>query len=146
MLVVSCFVCLFLWVTEQRDRCSRPEVFCKKGVLRNFAKFTGLRSQACNFIKIETLAQVFSSEFCEISKNTSCYRTPAVAASTEVCLQPSKFKMELFAKIVNDWKSLTIFANLYLRCLTGLWKRLCCRQGKLLARICYMLKYITSLK
>ena len=21
--------------------CSRPEVFCKKGVLRNFAKFTG---------------------------------------------------------------------------------------------------------
>ena len=44
----------------------------KKGVLRNFAKFTGkhLRqglffdkvagSQACNFIKKETLAQVFS--------------------------------------------------------------------------------------
>ena len=25
---------------------------------------------ACNFIKKETLAQVFSSEFCEISKNT----------------------------------------------------------------------------
>ena len=28
-------------------------------------------SEACNFIKREeTLAQVFSSEFCEISKNT----------------------------------------------------------------------------
>ena len=27
--------------------------------------------QACNFIKIETLAHVFSNEFCEISKNTS---------------------------------------------------------------------------
>ena len=26
--------------------------------------------QACNFIKKETLAQVFSCEFCEISKNT----------------------------------------------------------------------------
>ena len=26
--------------------------------------------EACNFIKKETLAQVFSSEFCEISKNT----------------------------------------------------------------------------
>ena len=38
----------------------------KKGVLRNFAKFPG----ACNFIKKEALAQVFSSEFCEISKNT----------------------------------------------------------------------------
>ena len=50
-----------------------------KGVLRNFAKFTGkhlckslflLQPQACNFIKKETLAQVFSCEFCEISKNT----------------------------------------------------------------------------
>ena len=29
--------------------------------------FAGL---ACNFIKKETLAQVFSCEFCEISKNT----------------------------------------------------------------------------
>ena len=26
--------------------------------------------QACNFIKKETLAQAFSCEFCEISKNT----------------------------------------------------------------------------
>ena len=37
-------------------------------------------AQASNFIKKETLAQVFSCEFCEISKNTS-YRTPPVAAS-----------------------------------------------------------------
>ena len=37
--------------------------------------------QACNFIKKETLAQVFSCEFCEISKNTFFYRTPLVAAS-----------------------------------------------------------------
>ena len=27
-------------------------------------------AKACNFVKKETLAQVFSSEFCEISKNT----------------------------------------------------------------------------
>ena len=41
-------------------RSSRPEVFCKKGVLRNFAKFTG-----------KHLCQVFEAcEFCEISKNT----------------------------------------------------------------------------
>ena len=38
-------------------------------------------SQAFNFIKIEILAQVFSSEFCEISKNVFSYRTPPVAAS-----------------------------------------------------------------
>ena len=29
-----------------------------------------MRPQACNFIKKETLAQVFSCEFCEIFKNT----------------------------------------------------------------------------
>ena len=32
-------------------------------------------------LKRETLAQVFSCEFCKISKNTFCYRTPLVAAS-----------------------------------------------------------------
>ena len=36
---------------------------------------------ACNFIKKETLAQVFSCEFCEVSKNTFFYRIPLVAAS-----------------------------------------------------------------
>ena len=53
------------------DRNSRPEVFCKKCVLRDFAKFTGKHLyqrlffnkvaglEACNFIKKETLAQVF---------------------------------------------------------------------------------------
>ena len=62
-------------------RSSRPEVFCKKVVLKNFGKFTGKRlcqslyfdkvaGQASNFIKIETLAQVFSCEFSKISKNT----------------------------------------------------------------------------
>ena len=39
------------------------------------------RSEACNFIKKDTLAQVFSCEFCEIYKNTFYYRTPLVAAS-----------------------------------------------------------------
>ena len=44
----------------------------KKGALRNITKFTGkhLWSEASNFIKKETLAQVFSCEFYEISKNT----------------------------------------------------------------------------
>ena len=73
----------------------RPEEFCKKTVLRNFANFTGkhlrqslifnkvagLRHKICNFIKKETLTQVFSCEFCEISKNTVSYRTPLVVAS-----------------------------------------------------------------
>ena len=63
----------------ENEQCgsSHPEVFCRKGVLRNFAKFTGkhlcqslffnkvtgLRPEACNFIKKETLVQVFPVEF-----------------------------------------------------------------------------------
>ena len=55
---------------------------CEKGVPRNFTKFTGkhLRPQACNFIKKQTLAQVFSCEFCEISRNNFLKRTSLVAA------------------------------------------------------------------
>ena len=40
-----------------------------------------IRSEACNFIKKETLAQLFSCEFCEFFKNTFFYRTALVAAS-----------------------------------------------------------------
>ena len=75
-------------------RCSRPEVFLKKEFLeipQNSQENTctrvsfliKLQASACNFIKIETLAQVFSCEFCEISKNTFSYRTPSVAASVK---------------------------------------------------------------
>ena len=40
------------------------------------------RPEACIFIKKETLAQVFSCEFCKIYKNTFYYRTPLVVASS----------------------------------------------------------------
>ena len=40
-----------------------------------------LRSQVCNFIRKETLAQVFSCEIYEIFKNTFTYRTSQMAAS-----------------------------------------------------------------
>ena len=40
-----------------------------------------LQPQTCNFIKKETLAQVFSCEFWEICKNALSYRTPSMAAS-----------------------------------------------------------------
>ena len=82
------------------------EVFCKKSVLKNFAKFTGkhlcqsillIKLQASELTKKQQnnvvllfllltlkpatllkkrLAQVFSCEFCEFSKNTFFYRTP----------------------------------------------------------------------
>ena len=64
------------WYKNQSSKSSRPEVFCKKGVLRNFAEFTEkhlcqsfffnkVAGRVCNFIKKETVAHVFS---CEISK------------------------------------------------------------------------------
>ena len=45
-------------------------MFCKKDVLKEFTKFTRkpFVPEACNFIKKETLAQVFSCEFCEFLK------------------------------------------------------------------------------
>ena len=60
-------------------RSSHRKCSVKKGVLKNFAKFTGkhlcqslflIKLYACNFIKKESLAQIFSYEFCEMSKNT----------------------------------------------------------------------------
>ena len=78
-----------------KGRSSRPEVFCKKGIIKNFTKFTGkhlcqrlffnkvagLRPGTCNFIKKKTLAQVFYCQFCEIFKNAFFYRTPPVTAT-----------------------------------------------------------------
>ena len=45
-------------------RCSLKKVFLE--ISQIFEKI----SSACNFIKKETLAQVFSCEFCKISENT----------------------------------------------------------------------------
>ena len=68
-------------ITCKKIQKQPQDVFCKKSFLRNFAKCTGkhlcqdlffnkVAGAACNFIKKETLAQVFSCEFCETSKNT----------------------------------------------------------------------------
>ena len=56
-----------------------PSLFCKKGALTNFAKFTRIyayarvlylmKPQSLTLSKKEILAQMFSREFCEISHN-----------------------------------------------------------------------------
>ena len=71
------------------QRCSVKKMFCKEEIPQNLQKNTCARVSfliklyklLINFIKKETLAQVFSCEFCEISKNTFSYRTPPAAAS-----------------------------------------------------------------
>ena len=64
-----------------KGRSSHQRCSIRKSVLKNFTKFTGkqlcwnlfsnkVAGSACNVIKKETLPLVFSSEFCEIFKNT----------------------------------------------------------------------------
>ena len=53
------------------DRSSHRKCSVKKSVLTNFAKFTGKHlCRSLFFNKKDTLAQVFSYEFCKISKDT----------------------------------------------------------------------------
>ena len=60
-------------------RSSRQEVFCEKGVLKNFTNSQENTCARVSFlIKKETLAQVFPYEFCDIFKNTFFYRTSPV--------------------------------------------------------------------
>ena len=58
-------------------RCSVKKVFLE--ILQILQENTCAR--ASFLIKKETLAQVLSCKFCEISKNTFSYRTPLVDAS-----------------------------------------------------------------
>ena len=51
-----------------------------KTFTRRFCFSKQSSGEACKFVKKETLAQVFSCEFCEISKNTFFYRRPLVAS------------------------------------------------------------------
>ena len=66
--------CIFnvLIIVYIQYRSSCPEVFCKKGALKNFAKFKrkSCRFQANSYIKKDTPTQVFHYELCEIFKNT----------------------------------------------------------------------------
>ena len=97
-------------------RSSRSEVFCKKGVLKTLAKFTG--KHLCqslyfsNCIKKEILAQVFSCKFCEISKNMFFYRTPPVAASEWYYDLMTSFYVCFFS-LRNMWFNVYIFGFVF---------------------------------
>ena len=56
-----------------------------KAVLRNFTKFTGKQAEACNFIKKEALAQVFSCEFYQNSKTPFLKEHLRTTASVNQC-------------------------------------------------------------
>ena len=66
-------------------------------IVENLAIFCMCSTEAvvytCNFINKDTLAQVFSPEFCEISKNTFSYRTPPVAGSDSTVCRDGEYLM-----------------------------------------------------
>ena len=85
-----------------------------------------LRLGAYNFIIKENLAQVFSCEFCEISKNVFSYRTPLVAVSSCHLYCNSKYyhssseaylescqtsMMELISENSEELEALTVFGK-----------------------------------
>ena len=87
--------CYFVLLRSSHWRCS-----VRKGVLRNFAKFTGkhlcqslflnkVAGSGCSFIKKETLSHMFSCEFCEISLNT--FFTEHIRTAASDCPQKTTF-------------------------------------------------------
>ena len=104
----------------------KQKLFSKKCVLRNFAKFTGKHLYQSLFLnKVaglrpatllkEALAQAFSCEFCEISKNTFSYRTLPGGASD--AMQNLVYLREIVAVDNHDalshflWPLRTVFLN-----------------------------------
>ena len=71
-------------------RSSRPEVFCKKGVLRNFAKFTGKRlCQSLFFNKVTGLrpATLLKSDSGTCVNFAEFPRTPFLQNTSSGCYQ-----------------------------------------------------------
>ena len=95
---------------RSHQRCSVKKVFLKNSL--NLQENT----QACNFVKKETLTQVLSCEFCEIFKNTCFYSTPPMAPSGK-----RQFLFSYFIIVFNMMNFLVIpliiqlFARMYLK-------------------------------
>ena len=85
----------FFGLEAVAQRCSVKKVFSE--ISQNSQENTCARVSILIklFIKKETLAQVFSCEFCEISKNTFFYRTPLVAASVDLSIY---FSIQLYSR------------------------------------------------
>ena len=97
---------------EYKYRSSHPKEFCNKGVLK---KFTVKNLCQSIFFKRETLAPLFSCDFCEIFKNTFSYRTPLVAESVNAALNCLLHEMQL-RKLLEIWEEglLIVFNYSYL--------------------------------
>ena len=103
---------LYLSVLKQRregvaQRCSVNKVLTvlqnsQESICARVSFSIKLQAKANNFIKKETLTQMFSCEFCKISKNIFSYRTPSVAASEPDWFYQSSFSRLCIARMFTD--------------------------------------------
>ena len=85
----------YLLMLESVDQCSVKKLFLE--ISQNLQK----TPDPCNFIKKETMAQVFSCEFYEISKNIFSYRTSLVAVSI-ICYNHINIYSPKFCKLFKN--------------------------------------------
>ena len=114
--VTANFDYIFVYQLSYRSNHRRSSV--KKDILRNFAKFTGKHLYQIPFLtrffKKETLAQVFSCEFCESSKDTfftELLRT-TVSSVSEIDL----------ISLIPDLEYVFIQSRFSMNCLILAWK------------------------
>ena len=77
--------------------------------MKRCARVSSCRPEACNFIKKETLAQVVSCDFCELSKNTfvtqHLWKTASDYGTTFWhCLANTRGKWDI--SLINVWSNL----------------------------------------
>ena len=90
--------CKVLPVRSSHQRCS-----IKKGVLKIS------QIQACNFIKKETLAQMFSCEFSEIFKNTFFTEHLRTTASDKCHMIIRKFQIMCSRFVISNFLVIIVF-------------------------------------
>ena len=94
-------------ITSDIDKRKQPpEVFYKKGVLKNGTKFTGKHlCQSLFFNNIAELkTQVSSCEFCEIFKNTFFIKHVRTTASGQMSLGNCSASMYAWYFLRNNWE------------------------------------------
>ena len=103
------FLVRFLRQHQSRIRSSHGRCSVRESVLRNFAKFTGKHQCQTLFFNKETLAQVFSCEFCKISKNIFFIGNLPATASEEYKM---KKRLNLCTGSMSDVKKLLAGATI----------------------------------
>ena len=108
-----------MWLScENNLRSNGPEVFCKEGVLKSFAKLTGKHLRQSLFfnkvIKKETLVQVLRCELCKISKNTFFHWNTSGGCSCNFLLKTAIFTKRInylitFARTITTYFTTNLF-------------------------------------